>query len=62
MGEPTYRGTGGGEQFDAFYRDEWGPVNTAANTSVDVRPRSGFHKNRFTLVGTGASRDAVLAL
>ncbi|MFJ5859905.1 hypothetical protein ACIQCM_00620 [Pseudarthrobacter sp. NPDC092439] len=55
MGEPTYRGTSGGMQFDAFYKDEWGPVNTAANTSVDVRPRSGFHKNRFTLVGTGGA-------
>ncbi|WP_280300278.1 hypothetical protein [Nocardia abscessus] len=50
MGVTTYRSTDGGQQFDAFYRDEWGPVNTAANCSMDQAARSGFHKNRFTLV------------
>ncbi len=50
MGTPTYRSTPGGIAFDAFYPDEFGAVNDATNTLLQVNDRLGFHKSRHTNV------------
>jgi hypothetical protein len=41
--------------FDAYFLDEYGVVNTASNTSVDVSDRVGLSKNRFTTIAMSGS-------
>jgi hypothetical protein len=54
MGDPRYRVTNGALSFDAFYKDEWGVLNSSSNSSDHATERDGFHKNVFTNVITRA--------
>jgi hypothetical protein len=50
MGDNKYRATGGALSFDAYYKDEWGIVNSSSNSMLNSTERDGFHKNTFTSV------------
>ena len=52
MGDSKYRATRGSLSFDAYYKDEWGQINSAANCVSHASERDGFHKNVFTTVLT----------
>ena len=52
MGDPQYRSTQGALAFDAYYVDEFGAVNDAANCAADASARQGFHKSTFTFTAT----------
>jgi hypothetical protein len=57
MADPPYRATPSARMFDAYYSDEFGPLNADENTVTDAAARKGFRKNRFTSLGNTRCQD-----